>query len=91
MTIDNHLRFESHIESFCVVKLAKKLYALPRMSSYVSFDQRGLIMKSFINPFMTEAIITWKPVHRFAPQWTSFYMITASFMKGLTPSLVTAD
>ena len=37
-----------------------------------------------INPFMTEADIIQKPVHLFAEQWTGFYMISASVMKGLT-------
>ena len=36
-----------------------------------------------LNSFMTEAVIIWKPVHRFANQWTGFYMITASVMKEL--------
>ena len=33
--------------------------------------------------FMTEAVITKKPVHWFAEQWTGFYMITGSIMKEL--------
>ena len=48
VTIDNHLKFERHIESLCS-KASQKLYELSIMSSYMSLDQRRLIMKSFIN------------------------------------------
>ena len=48
VTIDNDLKFESHIESLCS-KASQKLYALSRMSSYMGLGQRRLIMKSFIN------------------------------------------
>ena len=44
VTIDNHLQFESHIESFCS-KASQKLYELSRISSYMSLDQHKLILK----------------------------------------------
>ena len=34
-----------------------------------------------LNPFKTEAVIIYKPVHW--SQWADFYMITASVLKGL--------
>ena len=39
-----------------------------------------MIFISSFNPFMTEADIIQKPVQN---QWTGFYMISASVMKGL--------
>ena len=48
VTFDNDLKFESHINSLCS-KASQKLYALSRMSSYMSLGQRRLIMKSFIS------------------------------------------
>ena len=47
------------------------------ISEYNTFQIR-LPWIFFINSFMTEAIITLKPVH-----WTGFYMRTASVMKEL--------
>ena len=44
VTIDNHLKFESHIESLCS-KASQKLYELSRISSYMSLDQHKLILK----------------------------------------------
>ena len=47
VTIDNHLKFESHIKNLCS-KTSQKLYALSRVSSYMSLKQRRMIMQSFI-------------------------------------------
>ena len=58
VTIDNHLKFETHIESLCS-KASQKLYALPRMFSYMSLDQRRLIVKSFINSQFGYCSLIW--------------------------------
>ena len=47
VTIDSHLKFESHIKNLCS-KASQKLYALSRMSLYMSLNQRRMIMQSFI-------------------------------------------
>ena len=47
VTIDNHLKFESHIKNLCS-KASQKLYALSRVSLYMSLNQRRIIMQSFI-------------------------------------------
>ena len=47
VTIDNHLKFESHIKSLCS-KASQKLYALSKASLYMSLKQRRMIMQSFI-------------------------------------------
>ena len=46
-----------------------------------------MIFISSFNPFMTEADIIQKPVQN---QWTGFYMISASVMKGLTMYQISA-
>ena len=46
VTIDNHLKFESHKEPLCS-KASQKLYALSRVSSYDSLNQRSMIMQAF--------------------------------------------
>ena len=58
VTIDNDLKFESHIESLCS-KVSQKLYALSRMSSYMGLGRRRLIMKSFINSQFGYCPLIW--------------------------------
>ena len=45
--IDYHLKFESHIKNLSS-KGSQKLYALCRVSSYISINQRRMIMQSCI-------------------------------------------
>ena len=45
--IDSHLNFKEHIESLCK-KASQKINALPRLASSMSFEQRRLIMNSFV-------------------------------------------
>ena len=45
VTIDNHLKFESHIKNLCS-KTSQKLYALSRVSSYMSLKQRRMIIEA---------------------------------------------
>ena len=47
VAIDNHLKFESHIKNLCS-KAIQKLYALSRVSLYMSLNQCIMIMQSFI-------------------------------------------
>ena len=47
VTIDNHLKFESHIKYLCS-KGSQKIYALSRVSLHMSLNQRRKIMQSFI-------------------------------------------
>ena len=58
VTIDNHLKFESHIESLCS-KASQKLYALSRMSSYMNLEKRKVVMKSFINSQFGYCPLIW--------------------------------
>ena len=47
VTIDSHLKFESHIKNLCS-KASQKLYALSRVSLYMSLYQCRMIMQSYI-------------------------------------------
>ena len=49
ITIDNYLKFESQIKNLCS-KASQKLYSLSRVSFYMSFNQRRMIMLFFIMP-----------------------------------------
>ena len=46
ITIDNELNFNKHVSGLWV-QASKTLQALSRMSTYMSIDKRGIIMKSF--------------------------------------------
>ena len=58
VTFDNDLKFESHINNLCS-KASQKLYALSRMSSYMSLGQHRLIMKSFISSQFRYCPMLW--------------------------------
>ena len=45
--IDNKLNFNEHVTSICT-KASQKLHALSRVSNFMTFNQRKVIMKSFI-------------------------------------------
>ena len=47
VTIDSNLSFEKHINNLCK-KASQKLNALARISGYINFQKRRVIMKSFI-------------------------------------------
>ena len=45
--INNNLNFKEHIESLCK-KASQKINALSRLASSMNFEQRRLIMNSFV-------------------------------------------
>ena len=47
VTIDNHLKFESHQKNLCS-NASQELYALSRLSLNMSLNQRRMIMQLFI-------------------------------------------
>ena len=49
ITIDSKLTFEFHINKLCK-KADQNLNALARISNYMIFDKRYIIMKTFITP-----------------------------------------
>ena len=47
VTFDNKLDFKSHIDKLCK-KAGQKLYALARLSNFMSCNQRKIMMNAFI-------------------------------------------
>ena len=58
VTIDSHLKCESHIESLCSIS-SQKLYAISRLLSYMNLDQRRLIIKSSNNSQFGYCPLIW--------------------------------
>ena len=58
VTIDNHLKCESHIKNLCS-KASQKLYALSRISLYMSLNQRRMVMPSFVMPQFGYCPLLW--------------------------------
>ena len=58
VTIDNHLKCESHIKNLCS-KASQKLYALSRISLYMSLNQRRMVMQSFVMPQFGYCPLLW--------------------------------
>ena len=56
--IDNKLSFEEHVTTLCR-KAAQKLHALARIAHFMSFRQRRIIMKSFINSQFGYCPLVW--------------------------------
>ena len=58
VTIDDKLRFKTHITDLC--KMANtKLTALIRYSSYLNFEKRRTLMKSFIESQFAYSPLVW--------------------------------
>ena len=47
VAVDSNLNFKEHILSLCK-KANRKLHALSRVSKYITFNKRRILMKSFI-------------------------------------------
>ena len=58
VTIDNKLTFEPHVKNLCN-KVSLKLNALARVSHYINFNQRLLIMKAFITSQFGYCPLVW--------------------------------
>ena len=58
VTRENHLKFESHIKYLCS-NASQKLYALSRVSSYMSLNQRRMIRQSFNTFQFGYCSLTW--------------------------------
>ena len=46
LTIDNHLKFDKHISLLCI-KANRKLFALARISNYLTFHHKRTSIKAF--------------------------------------------
>ena len=58
ITIDNDLSFKKHVTNLCL-KASQKLHALSRVASYMTLEQRRLIMKSFIQSQFGYCPLIW--------------------------------
>ena len=58
MTIDNSLKFDTHINNICT-KATQKLSALSRMGNILNFDQRRRTFKSFIESQFKYCLLIW--------------------------------
>ena len=58
ITIDNELKFDQHITEICL-KANKKLSILSRMSKFLSFDQRHIIYKAFVESQFKYCPFVW--------------------------------
>ena len=56
--IDNKLKFEEHVENLCK-KASQKLNALARLSSFMRFEQRKIIMNAFITSQFSYCPTVW--------------------------------
>ena len=58
VTIDSNLNFKEHILSL-YKKANRKLHALSRVSKYMTFNKRHILMKSFIISQFNYCPLTW--------------------------------
>ena len=58
VTFDNKLNFNSHINKLCK-KAIQKLYALARVSNFMSCNQRKIIMNAFISSQFNYCPLVW--------------------------------
>ena len=58
ITFDNALSFKKHVTKLCT-KASQKLHALSRVASYMTLEQRRLIMKSFIQSQFGYCPLIW--------------------------------
>ena len=58
ITIDSQLTFEPHINQMCT-KASQKLNAISRISQFMNFDQRKLIVNAFLNSQFSYCPLTW--------------------------------
>ena len=56
--IGNNLNFKEHIESLCK-KASQKINALSRLASSINFEQRRLIMNSFVICHFSYCPVVW--------------------------------
>ena len=58
VTIDSKLSFDDHITILCR-KTSQKLHALSRVATYMSFDKKRILLKTFITPQFNYCPLVW--------------------------------
>ena len=63
VTIDTKLSFDDHITILCC-KTIQKLHALSRVASYMSFDKKRILLKTFSTSQFNYCPLVWKCLWR---------------------------
>ena len=58
VTIDNELKFDSHVKNICL-KANMKLSALLRLNSYLSFEKKRILYKAFVESQFKYCSLSW--------------------------------
>ena len=58
VTIDNKLNFNQHVSKLCT-KASQKLHALARVSKFMNFERRKMILNAFINSQFGYCPLVW--------------------------------
>ena len=58
LAIDRNLNFNEHVSSLCR-KVGNKLFALARLSNFMSFKQRHILFKTFIESRFGYCPLVW--------------------------------
>ena len=58
ITVDSKLTFKAHVSELCTLA-SQKLHALSRISNYMIFEQRRIIMNSFILSQFGYCVLVW--------------------------------
>ena len=58
ITVDNKLTFKVHVTELCTIA-SQKLHALSRISNYMDFTQRKIIMNSYILAQFSYCLLVW--------------------------------
>ena len=58
LTIDININFDDHVFTLCK-KAGRKLSALSRISNYVSFEKKKILLKAFVESQFGYCLLTW--------------------------------
>ena len=58
LTIDRNINFDDHVFILCK-KAGRKLSALSRISNYVSFEKKRILLKAFVESQFGHCLLTW--------------------------------
>ena len=58
VTVDNKLTFKAHVSELCTIA-SQKLHALSRISNYMNFMQRKIIMNTYILAQFGYCLLVW--------------------------------
>jgi len=65
VAIDNELKFDSHVKDICLIA-NRKLSALLRLNSYLSFEKKRILYKAFVESQFKYCSLSWRFHSRFS-------------------------